>query len=314
MKLASIHDQIHLMLDNRTAVNLVAWGHEHGLQLAGLKPSGLVTTSALCNQVEALLEQHDIREHATSLPEGVIFDCPIATPPSFRDAYCFLTHVTTTRKARGQEVPPAFYEVPPFYFSNPTAFGGAGELAIPRDRQEKLDYELELAIVIKRDGINIPVAEADSYIGAFMILNDWSARKMQGEREMPMMMGPNKSKDFATTCGPYLVTPRALAQRTEKTKRGNVYHLDMQAAVNGKVLSKGNFDSIHYTWAEIIAHVSKDAMLRAGDVIGSGTMGTGCLLELNLTGAVQNLWLKDGDDVCLTVDELGSLENTLKFL
>ena len=248
------------------------------------------------------------------LPDPASYACPVPIPPSFRDAYAFLTHVETCRKARDQDVPPAFFSCPPFYFSNPAAMQGAGVVEIPPYQQEKVDYELELAIVIGKDGKDIPVSEADSYIAGFMLLNDWSARAVQGAREMPMMMGPNKSKDFATSCGPWLVTPDELTSRTTPSPRGNHYHVPLTAAVNGQVLSRGDFDSIHYTFAEIIAHTSLGTTLKRGDIIASGTIGTGCLLELNLTHTVENTWLKDGDEVTLTGESLGQLKSVVKFL
>ncbi len=226
-------------------------------------------------------------------------------PPTFRDFYAFEAHVRNARRKRGLEVPPEWYEIPVFYFSNPASITGPGPIRKPPDT-EALDYELELAAVIGRAGGDIPVAEADSYIAGFTVLNDWSARDLQ-RREMSVGLGPAKSKDFATSLGPWLVTPDELEDRVLPDRsRGRRYDLVMTAHVNGREYSRGNARDMRWTFAELIAQASRNTVLRPGDLIGSGTVGTGCILEFP-DGTYP--WLQPGDRVRLEIERLGVLEN-----
>ena len=284
-----------------------------GLELLRKNNIDIAMDSQLRAQLEAVLKSKKAPALAQPLTPNTPFECPVPTPQSFRDAYAFLEHVQTCRKARGQEVHPAFYECPAFYFSNPVSIAGSGIVKIPAHNQEKLDYELEVGIVIGKDTSDTAAKQADSVIAGFMLLNDWSGRKIQAERELPMMMGPNKSKDFATTCGPWLTTTDELKPLVESTARGNHYNIPLKASVNGKTLSEGNLNTLHYTFAEIIAHTSAGTTLKKGDIIGSGTVGTGCLLELNLAGKTDGLWLQDGDEVTLSSEILGELKNKIAF-
>ena len=313
MKLAVINDELAIVTP------------EHGCyypttQIADLANTPLLGQSnvdiamdkALLQRLQDALHTPEASKFAKSLDDAV-YALPVPIPPSFRDAYAFLTHVKTCREARGQDVPETFYTCPAFYFSNPAVLAGCGDVHIGPYQQEKLDYELEVAVVIGKDISDISVEGADNAIAGMMLLNDWSARKIQAERELPMMMGPNKSKDFATTAGPWLVTLDELAPRTTKTEHGNHYDIDLRALVNGTPLSAGNLNSIHYTFAQIIHHIAKGTLVKKGDIIGSGTVGGGCLLELNLTKQLENQWLKDGDIVTLDSDILGELTNTVVF-
>lgn len=229
---------------------------------------------------------------------------PIPAPPSLRDFYAFEEHVRRARARRGLDVVPEWYEIPVFYFSNHRAVVGSDE-EVRRPRGcERLDYELEIACVIGREGRDISVEDAESYIFGYTIMNDWSARDFQAE-EVKVGLGPAKGKDFATTLGPMLVTPDELeAYRLEDGR----YDLEMRAYVNGKQLSYGNFKHIYYTFAEMIARASRDVTLYPGDVIGSGTVGSGCLLEL---GTEVHPWLKAGDEVVLSITGLGSISNRI---
>lgn len=228
--------------------------------------------------------------------------------PSFRDFYAFEEHVKTARHKRGLEMIPEWYAQPVFYFSNPASIiGHLAPVEKPPDTAE-LDYELELGAIIGRQGRNIPVEEADDYIAGFTIINDWSARDLQ-RREMKVGLGPAKGKDFATSVGPYLVTPDELEDRVLPDRsRGKRYDLSMTAAVNGREYSRGNARSMHWTFAELVAQASRNATLCPGDLIGSGTVGTGCILELQ-DGALP--WLQPGDVVRLDIERLGALENTI---
>lgn len=226
---------------------------------------------------------------------------PPVDPRSFRDFYAFEQHVKTCRAKRGLEMPPAWYEIPVFYFSNPGALLGHEQPVYAPAGCNELDYELELGVVIGRGGKDIPVEEAWGHIAGFTIVNDLSARDLQ-RKEMSVGLGPAKGKDFATAVGPYLVTVDELQDRMDAEGRVN---LEMTARVNGKELSRGNAKSMYHTWPKLIAQASADAELFPGDLIGSGTVGTGCILELGPenTGG----WLKPGDVVELEIEKLGVL-------
>ncbi|NUQ84487.1 MAG: fumarylacetoacetate hydrolase family protein [Anaerolineales bacterium] len=226
-------------------------------------------------------------------------------PYTLRDGYAFEQHVKTANKNRGREVPEEWYEFPVFYFTNPNAVFGH-EDAIPYPPYTNaMDYELEIAAVIGKPGINIKPEEAPDYIFGYTIFNDWSARDIQ-RKEMIVGLGPAKGKDFASAFGPVIVTHEAISDKA--TGRPGVYDLEMVARVNGRELSRGNFKDMHWSFGEIIARVSDSVMLYPGDVIGSGTVGTGCLLELT---KFQGPWLNEGDVVELEVERIGVLRNTV---
>ncbi|WP_139491285.1 fumarylacetoacetate hydrolase family protein [Brevibacillus dissolubilis] len=232
---------------------------------------------------------------------------PLPRPLSFRDFYAFEAHVKTARGRRGLEMVPEWYDFPVFYFSNAAAFLGHEDTLVRPKATQWLDYELEIACVIAREGRDIPLEEADSYIAGFCILNDWSARDIQRE-EVKVGLGPAKGKDFATSMGPFMLTVDELAEVCTRTEKGNRYNLTMTARVNGEEYSRGNLIDIHYTFAELIARASADCTLYPGDVIGSGTVGTGCILEL---GPENRPWLLPGDTVECEIDRLGVLRNTI---
>lgn len=230
---------------------------------------------------------------------------PLPPVRTIRDFYAFEQHVKTCRRLRGQAVPPEWYEVPVFYFTNPNAVIGHGDPVVPPAATRELDFELELAAVVGREARDLPADDRalDCLLG-FTIYNDWSARDLQ-RQEMAVGLGPAKGKDFANALGPAVVPLADLADRYADGR----LHLDMQAAVNGRVVSRGNAGSMHWTWPQILAHASRDARLVPGDVIGSGTVGGGCILELrpeNVGG-----WLQPGDVVTLSIERLGMLENTV---
>lgn len=229
---------------------------------------------------------------------------PIPNPPTLRDFYAFEAHVKAARARRGLPMPQEWYEMPAFYYSNPHVVYGP-EDGVPYPAYTKsLDYELEIACVIGQGGINIAVAEADFHIAGYTIMNDWSARDVQ-IGEMKIGLGPAKAKDFATSLGPWLVTPDELQDK--KTTTGK-YDLKMTAKVNGKQLSEGNMDQMHWTFPQMIARASQSVQLYPGDVFGSGTVGTGSLLEL---GTEVHPWLKPGDTVELEIERLGILRNKI---
>ena len=239
--------------------------------------------------------------------DEVTLCAPVPRPPTVRDFYAFEQHVKTARQRRGLEMDPDWYELPVFYFSNPYAVGGDGEeIAVPPGSAE-LDFELEVAAIIGRDGTDLSPEAAEASIAGYCVMNDWSARDVQ-RREMKLSMGPVKGKDFATTLGPALVTPDEL----EDARSGHAFDLAMTATVNGREYSRASLDEIHWSFGEMIAYASRGTWVRAGDVIGSGTCGTGCILELALVhGGAEYPWLQPGDDVELSVERLGTLRNRI---
>jgi fumarylacetoacetate (FAA) hydrolase len=232
---------------------------------------------------------------------------PIPEPPTMRDFYAFEQHVKTARAGRGLEMIPAWYEVPIFYFTNTGEIYGP-ESTVPYPvGSSALDFELELACVIGREGRDIPAEEASNYIAGYMVMNDWSARDFQ-MRDMQLNLGPGKGKDFATSLGPWLVTPDELAGRRLISGAEERYDLTMVARVNGREVSRGNFKDIYYSFPQMIAWASRNTRLRVGDVLGSGTVGTGCILEI---GTEKQPWLQRNDVVELEIDGLGILRNAI---
>jgi fumarylacetoacetate (FAA) hydrolase len=228
---------------------------------------------------------------------------PIPPIASIRDFYAFEQHVATCRRQRALDMVPQWYEVPVFYFSNPSGvIGHEAEVWAPRG-SEALDYELELACVIGRESRDLPDDDrALDAVAGWTIMNDWSARDLQ-RIEMAVGLGPSKGKDFAMSLGPELVTFDEL----EDCYRDGRFRLEMSATVNGRLLSQGNSETMYWTWPRLLAHASRDATLRPGDVIGSGTVGTGCILELTPERA--GGWLLPGDVVELSIERLGTLRN-----
>jgi fumarylacetoacetate (FAA) hydrolase len=243
---------------------------------------------------------------------------PVPHPSSCRDGYAFRQHVSAARRNRKVDMIPEFDQYPIFYFTNHNSIQGPGEIICMPDHFNKLDFELEVAIVISKPGRNIKAAEADEYIGGLMIMNDMSARTLQME-EMLLNLGPAKGKDFSTVIGPMLVTLDELEQYEVPCKEnhtGKAWNLNMKCRVNGIEVSQGNVADMDWTFAEIIERASYGVNLFPGDVIGSGTVGTGCFLELNGTGKLNNpdyneQWLQEGDIVEMEIDGLGILSNTI---
>jgi fumarylacetoacetate (FAA) hydrolase len=243
---------------------------------------------------------------------------PVPFPPSCRDGYAFRQHVAAARRNRKVPMIPEFDQYPIFYFTNHHSIQGPGDVRCMPDHFSRLDFELEVAIVISRHGRNIRAAEADDYIAGLMIMNDMSARTLQME-EMLLNLGPAKGKDFSTVTGPWLVTTDELEAFEVPCKEGHTgksWNLRMQCRVNGVTVSDGNLADMDWTFAEIIERASYGADLYPGDVIGSGTVGTGCFLELNGTGKLNDpdyseQWLQENDVIELEVDGLGILSNTI---
>jgi len=228
---------------------------------------------------------------------------PIPRPPSVRDFYAFEQHVKTARQQRGLDMDPDWYQLPVFYFSNPAAIVGPHDDVPVPPGTEQLDFELEVAAIVGRGGSDLDPDAAESHIAGFCVMNDWSARDIQ-RREMKLSMGPVKGKDFATTLGPVMTTPDEL----EPFRTDRAYELTMSATVNGREYSRASLADIYWSFGEMLAYASRGTRLVPGDVIGSGTCGTGCILELSLVhGSDAYPWLKPGDEVVLEVEHLGRM-------
>ncbi|MGY0038178.1 fumarylacetoacetate hydrolase family protein [Pedobacter sp. NJ-S-72] len=266
--------------------------------------------------IDAKIKSGEIEPKEEAFYEVV---APVPHPSSCRDGYAFRQHVAAARRNRKVDMIPEFDQYPIFYFTNHNAIQGPGEIECMPDHFQKLDFELEVAVVIGKKGRNIKAAEADAYIAGYMIMNDMSARTLQME-EMLLNLGPAKGKDFSTVIGPWLVTPDELEEYKKSPKAGhtgNSYKLEMTCTVNGKQVSAGNTADMDWTFAEIIERCAYGVDILPGDVIGSGTVGTGCFLELNGTGLLNDpnykpQWLQDGDVVEMEITGLGRLSNTIR--
>jgi fumarylacetoacetate (FAA) hydrolase len=272
----------------------------------------------LAQAAEQRIKQGSSRALATQPYKNAALLAPVPHPTSCRDGYAFRQHVAAARRNRNVPMIPEFDQYPIFYFTNHSSIQGPGDVVCMPDHFEKLDFELEAAIVICKHGRNIKADEADEYIGGLMIMNDMSARRLQME-EMLLNLGPAKGKDFATVIGPMLVTLDELQPYEVPCKTnhaGKAWNLGMTCRVNGITVSEGNVADMDWTFAEIIERCSYGVSVYPGDVIGSGTVGTGCFLELNGTGKLNNpdyieQWLQPGDVVEMEIDQLGLLSNTI---
>lgn len=267
--------------------------------------------------VDSKFRSGDFEELALEY-HAVKLQAPVLKPNSCRDAYAFRQHVATSRANRGKEMIPEFDHFPVFYFTNHRSIFGPGEVPLMVDHFQKLDYELEAAIVIGKRGRNIACSKAEDYIFGLTLLNDLSSRRLQME-EMKLNLGPAKGKDFANVLGPVLVTLDELEEYRTEPKEGHTgrgFNLAMKASINGKLYSEGNLASMDWSFEEIIERVSYGVDIFPTDVIGSGTVGTGCLLELNGTRSREEedydpVWLQPNDMVTLEMDAVGKLESKL---
>lgn len=273
--------------------------------------------------IDAMKQTNDDIKNGKNQAQGKSYSgasimAPVPNPTSCRDGYAFRQHVAAARRNRKVDMIAEFDQYPIFYFTNHNAIQGPGPIPCMPDHFKKLDFELEAAIVICKKGRNIKASEADNYIGGYMIMNDMSARTLQME-EMLLNLGPAKGKDFSTVIGPWLVTPDELEPYKIPAKpnhTGNNYNLKMTCKVNGIQVSEGNVGDMDWTFAEIVERCAYGVDILPGDVIGSGTVGTGCFLELNGTGKLNDpnykeQWLQDGDVVEMEIEGLGHLSNTI---
>jgi fumarylacetoacetate (FAA) hydrolase len=198
---------------------------------------------------------------------------------------------------------PQWYQIPVFYFSNPASVIGDGDVVLPPKDSTQLDFELEIAAVIGKEARDLPATDAAmDCVAGFTVYNDWSARDLQ-RNEMAVGLGPSKGKDFANAFGPGLIP---LDELRDCYIDGRL-RLKMKAFINDKLVSDANSDSMYWTWPQLLAHASRDTRLMPGDIIGSGTVGTGCILEL--TPEAVGGWLQTNDVVRLEVERLGTLTN-----
>jgi 2-keto-4-pentenoate hydratase/2-oxohepta-3-ene-1,7-dioic acid hydratase in catechol pathway len=247
--------------------------------------------------------QRIIKSPSERIPlEGARLRAPLQ-PRSLRDCTGFLQHLRNVSATADMPVDGRHLEFPPFYFSNPAAvIGPYDDVPIAPD-SAMFDYELEIAAVIGRPGATIPLAQAEDHIAGYMLLCDWSARDLQ-MNEMPLRLGPAKGKDTANTLGPMLVTPDEL----EPFRSGRAFDLEMTGYVNGELVSRGRWNTIDWGFADMITYASRGTVVRVGDVIGSGTVETGCLFEHYCADPDHfRGWLQPGDDVRLVVEQLGEL-------
>ncbi len=289
---------------------------------------------SLPDTMEALLEDwtrgaDKLREAERRIQEGkglsqgtetssLTLLAPVTRPTSCRDGYAFRQHVAAARRNRKVEMIAEFDEYPIWYFTNHNAVQGPGEIRCMPDHFQRLDFELEAAVVLSKKGRNFSADKADDYIAGYTIMNDMSARLLQME-EMKLNLGPAKGKDFSTAIGPWLVTPDELEQYRTQPKTGHTgsaFDLKMVCRVNGVEVSRGSMGDMDWTFAEIIERCAYGTDVYPGDVIGSGTVGTGCFLELNGTGllndpAYKSQWLQAGDRIEMEISGLGQLDNTI---
>jgi fumarylacetoacetate (FAA) hydrolase len=234
------------------------------------------------------------------------FGPPILRPPSLRDFYAFEGHVRTMWERRGGDVPEAWYRLPIFYFSNTSEIRGPDDPVWAPAGSLELDYELEVAALVDTPALDLPEERGEEAIGGYTILDDWSARDLQRE-ETTVRLGPAKGKDFASSIGPWLVTPDELAPARASGATGPT--IAMTAEVNGTETSRGTWSDAQFSFGQMVARASADVRLRPGDLLGSGTVGTGCLLEVRDT--TLGRYLEPGDEVVLRIDGLGALRTPI---
>jgi len=266
--------------------------------------------AALGRLVDGFVPRTD--DDAVLEPADLVFGPPILRPPSLRDFYAFEGHVGTLWQRRGGEIPEAWFRLPIFYFSNPSGIRGPGDPVHAPRASTELDFELEVCGIVDTPATDLDPATAEEAIGGYCILNDWSARDLQRD-ETTVRLGPAKGKDFATTIGPWFVTPDelvdarapgstgpALAMRAEVTDARGTCH-----AIGG-----GTWAAAQHSFGAMLARASADVRLRPGDLIGSGTVGTGCLLESK--DSTLGRYLEPGDTVTLRIERLGELRSPVE--
>jgi 2-keto-4-pentenoate hydratase/2-oxohepta-3-ene-1,7-dioic acid hydratase in catechol pathway len=229
-------------------------------------------------------------------------------PTSLRDFVTFEEHMEGMVKQVGVDIPSEWFEAPTFYFTNVAAVTGPYDDVRIAPGETAQDFELEVAVIVGKDGSDLTVEEAHEHIAGYTILNDWSARTLQ-MREMKIGLGPCKGKDSANTLGPWIVTADELA---EHEKDGRL-HLELSVQRNGEHFGDDTLANMGWSFAEMIAYASRGTTVRAGDVLGSGTCGGGCLAELWSRGVSKDELppLAPGDEITITVEGIGTISNKL---
>ncbi len=293
------NEQNHNLLFSKTPSSLKEALGDWKINFEKLK--GLDSSISQTNLEEMTQGKNPIAFHESK----ITLLAPVPDPQTFRDFYAFEQHVRSARKLRGLEMHPDWFKIPIFYFSNPVAiYGHHGLIPYPLGTKE-LDFELEFAVIIANGGSNISSENAQDYIAGYTVCNDWSARDLQ-RQEMAMNLGPAKGKDFATSFGPYMVTPDEIENNRSSDRK---LHLRMTCHINGQLISDGNTNDLYHSFETMIERASMNTELKPGDYIGSGTVGTGCILELRPENT--NGWIKKGDTIKLEVEHLGILENKI---
>jgi len=276
---------------------------------------GVSTLTGLLAEGGGLPELFDARSVMLDVPPGPhVSDVrllPPLQPPTVRDFVTFEEHVEGVRRSMdgASGVPEQWYAAPTFYFTNPYAvYGPHDDIPMPPGAG-MLDFELEVAAVIGREGRDLTPEQARDHIVGYTVFNDWSARDLQSV-EMRVGLGPCKGKDTATTLGPYLVTADELERYRDED---GFLRLALTAEVNGQVVGKDLLSNMSWTFEEMVAYASRGTVVRPGDVLGSGTCGNGgCLAELwGLRGKQDPAPLKPGDTITLTVEGIGTVSNTV---
>jgi fumarylacetoacetate (FAA) hydrolase len=248
----------------------------------------------------AILEESDLA-----------FGPPILRPAAFRDFYAFEQHVATMWQRRRSEIPEAWYRLPIFYFSNTSEIRGPGDPVWAPAGSQELDFELEVGAIVDTAAYNLREDRAGEAIGGYFVLNDWSARDLQRD-ESTVRLGPAKGKDFATTIGPWIVTPDELRPRWAAGAPAPDLEMTVvvqDAAGRSTDVTRGSWGSARFSFAQMLARASADVHVRAGEILGSGTVGTGCLLEVK--DETLGRWLEPGDLVTASIEGIGALETPI---
>jgi fumarylacetoacetate (FAA) hydrolase len=289
------HNSILFRQPLSTTDELVA----RGLRLAALGElvDGFQTAGgATEGDDDAVLDQADL-----------VFGAPVLRPPGVRDFYVFERHVRTMWERRGGEIPEAWYRLPIFYFSNTSEIRGPGDpVWAPRGSTE-LDFELEVGAVVDTLALDLPADRAEEAIGGYLVLADWSARDLQRD-ESVVRLGPAKGKDFATSIGPWIVTPDELASaRAPGTTGPDLVMTATVTTAEGSTVevARGTWASAHYSFGQMLERASADVHVRPGEILGSGTVGGGSLLERR--DETLGRWLQPGDTVTLAIERVGEL-------
>ena len=301
-------------------MKLVTFRNKTGETKAGLLTSGGIIDLASASRDQlpkdmlSLIDRYDDYRHIIDAlttvnrrPDYALDDvtllAPLPNPRSFRDYVAFEQHMLNAGKTFGHPVAPVWYEMPIFYFTNHQAISGTGQDIARPPHCRKLDYELEMACIIGKEGSNIKAKDAEAHIFGYTIFNDWSARDLQ-KVEMGMPLGPHKGKDFANTIGPCIVTKDEMNQYRTGNDR---FDIRMTSKINGQLICDGNFKTIHYTFGQMIERASENGVtLYPGDILGSGTVGWGSLIETNFAA---HRPLEPGDEVEMEIQGIGILRN-----